>query len=121
MATKISKIFETCKLFWPASEDFVNSATVFVNSATPRGRGPRSPVYSFSFCSARKMLFCKKSQKRCSFLLTSEEKEPKKTATPKPLHRGFNLFRGKTLSIKVLVWLAKPVPYRASHGYCDYA
>ena len=61
------------------------------------------------------MLFCKKSQKRCSFLLTSEEKEPKKTATPKPLHRGFSLFRGKTLSIKVLVWLAKPVPYRASH------
>lgn len=115
LTTKISKIFETCKSFLPASEDFVNSATVFVNSATPRGRGPRSPVYSFSFCSARKMLFCKKSQKRCSFL-TSEEKEPKKTATPKPLHRGFNLFRGKTLSIKVLVWLAKPVvPYRASH------
>ena len=121
LTTKISKIFETCKSFLPASEDFVNSATVFVNSATPRGRVPRSPVYSFSFCSARKMLFCKKSQKRCSFLLTSEEKEPKKTATPKPLHRGFNLFRGKTLSIKVLVWLAKPVPYRASHGYCDYA
>ena len=125
LTTKISKILETCKSFLPASEDFVNSATVFVNSATPRGRVPRSPVYSFSFCSARKMLFCKKSQKRCSFLLTSEEKEPKKTATPKPLHRGFNLFRGKTLSIKVLgqakrhsralVWLAKPVPYRASH------
>ena len=38
MATNINKIFETCKLFWPASEDFVNSATVFVNSATPRGR-----------------------------------------------------------------------------------
>ena len=121
MATKISKIFETCKSFLPASEDFVNSATVFVNSATPRGRGPRSPVYSFSFCSTRKMLFCKKSQKRCSFLLTSEEKEPKKTATPKPLHRGFNLFRGKTLYIKILVWLAKPVPYRASHGFGDYA
>ena len=50
-----------------------------------------------------------------TFLLTSEEKEPKKPATPKPLHRGFNLVRGKTLSIKVLVWLAKPVPYRASH------
>jgi hypothetical protein len=26
----------------------------------------------------------------CSFLLTAEEKEPKKTATSKPLHRGFN-------------------------------
>ena len=38
MATKISKIFETCKSFLPASEDFVNSATVFVNSATRRGR-----------------------------------------------------------------------------------
>ena len=47
----------------------------------------------------------------CSFLLTSEEKEPKKNATPKPLQRGFSLFRGETLSIKVLVWLAKPVPY----------
>jgi hypothetical protein len=46
-----------------------------------------------------------------SFLLTSEEKEPKKNATPKPLQRGFSLFRGKTLYIKVLVWLAKPVPY----------
>ena len=56
-----------------------------------------------------------------SFLLTAEEKEPKKTATPKPLHRGFNLFRGKTLYIKILVWLAKPVPYRASHGFGDYA
>ena len=44
MATKISKIFETCKSFLPASEDFVNSATVFVNSATRRGGGPpRSP------------------------------------------------------------------------------
>ena len=31
------------------------------------------------------------------------------------LARGFNLFRGKTLYIKDLVWLAKPVPYRASH------
>ena len=38
MVANIIKIFETCKLFWPASEDFVNSATVFVNSATPRGR-----------------------------------------------------------------------------------
>ncbi len=41
LATKISKIFETCKLFWPASEDFVNSATVFVNSATRRGHAPQ--------------------------------------------------------------------------------
>jgi hypothetical protein len=31
-----------------------------------------------------------KPLKGCSFLLTAEEKEPKKTATPKPLHRGFN-------------------------------
>ena len=38
LTTKISKIFETCKSFLPASEDFVNSATVFVNSATRRGR-----------------------------------------------------------------------------------
>ena len=49
MATKISKIFETCKSFLPASEDFVNSATVFVNSATRRGRrappGGGSPRY----------------------------------------------------------------------------
>ena len=51
LTTKISKIFETCKSFWPASEDFVNfatafvnSATAFVNSATPRGAGPRSPA-----------------------------------------------------------------------------
>ena len=73
LATKISKIFETCKLFLPASEDFVNSATVFVNSATPRGRAPRSPVYSFSFCSARKMLFCKKSQNICPFLWRREK------------------------------------------------
>ena len=40
MVANIIKIFETCKLFWPASEDFVNSATFFVNSATPRGRAP---------------------------------------------------------------------------------
>ena len=38
MVANIIKIFETCKSFLPASEDFVNSATVFVNSATPRGR-----------------------------------------------------------------------------------
>ena len=43
MVANIIKIFETCKLFWPASEDFVNSATVFVNSATPRGRGIKAP------------------------------------------------------------------------------
>ena len=43
MATNIIKIFETCKSFLPASEDFVNSATVFVNSATPRGRGIKAP------------------------------------------------------------------------------
>ncbi len=63
MATKISKIFETCKSFLPASEDFVNSATVFVNSATRRGRrappgggSPRSPPrLSFSL-SQRKEL-----------------------------------------------------------------
>ncbi len=40
MVANIIKTFETCKLFWPASEDFVNFATVFVNSATPRGRVP---------------------------------------------------------------------------------
>jgi len=40
MVENIIKIFETCKLFWPASEDFVNFATVFVNSSTPRGRAP---------------------------------------------------------------------------------
>ena len=39
MVANIIKIFETCKLFWPKSEDFVNFATFFVNSATPRGRG----------------------------------------------------------------------------------
>ena len=43
MATNINKNFETCKSFLPASEDFVNSATVFVNSATPRGRGIKAP------------------------------------------------------------------------------
>ena len=40
LTTKISKIFETCKSFLPASAFFVNSATVFVNSATPRGHAP---------------------------------------------------------------------------------
>ena len=43
MVANIIKIFETCKLFWPKSEDFVNFATFFVNSATPRGRAPRVP------------------------------------------------------------------------------
>lgn len=37
MVANIIKIFETCKSFWPESEDFVNSATEIVNSATPRG------------------------------------------------------------------------------------
>ncbi len=47
MVANIIKIFETCKLFWPASEDFVNFATVFVNSATPRGRGIKAPFIHF--------------------------------------------------------------------------
>ena len=47
MATNINKIIKTCKPFWPASEDFVNSATVFVNSATPRGPAPAPPCRSF--------------------------------------------------------------------------
>ena len=42
MATNINKIIKTCKPFWPASEDFVNSATVFVNSATPLNRSSSS-------------------------------------------------------------------------------
>ena len=40
MATNINKIIKTCKPFWPASAYFVNSATVFVNSATLRGHAP---------------------------------------------------------------------------------
>ena len=47
MATNINKIIKTCKPFWPASEDFVNSATVFVNSATPRGPAPAAPIFIF--------------------------------------------------------------------------
>ena len=43
MATKIRKNIKTCKAFWPASAFFVNSATVFVNSATPRGPAPAPP------------------------------------------------------------------------------
>ena len=42
MVANIIKIFETCKSFWPASEDFVNSATVFVNSATRLNRSSSS-------------------------------------------------------------------------------
>ena len=73
MATNINKIIKTCKPFWPASAYFVNSATVFVNSATPRGHAPAAPQTSFSFCSARKMLFCKKSQNICPFLWRREK------------------------------------------------
>ena len=54
LTTKISKIFETCKSFWPASEDFVNfatdfvnSATAFVNFATRRGHAPGPPIFIF--------------------------------------------------------------------------
>lgn len=47
LTTKISKIFETCKFFWPESAYFVNSATVFVNSATRRGRAPAAPFIHF--------------------------------------------------------------------------
>ena len=47
MATNINKIIKTCKPFWPASAYFVNSATVFVNSATPRGHAPAAPFIHF--------------------------------------------------------------------------
>ena len=55
MVANIIKIFETCKLFWPASEDFVNFATVFVNSATPRGRAPGPPRLSFSLAQRKEL------------------------------------------------------------------
>ena len=47
MATNINKIIKTCKPFWSASAYFVNSATVFVNSATPRGPAPAAPIFIF--------------------------------------------------------------------------
>jgi len=79
------------------------------------GHAPAAPFIHFLSVPPERCSFVKRAKRDVHFFLTSEEKEPKKTATPKPLHRGFSLFRGKTLSIKVLVWLAKPVPYRASH------
>ena len=59
MATKIRKNIKTCKAFWPASADFVNSATVFVNSATPRGEGPPGPP---------NLHFLSVPPERCSFI-----------------------------------------------------
>ena len=128
LSTKIRKNIKTCKLFWPASEDFVNSATVFVNfatvfvnSATRRGRAPAAPDCSFLLTAEEKEPKKTATPKPlhrgfnlfflCSFLLTAEEKEPKKTATLKSLQRDFSLFRGQTLSIKVLVWFTKLSPY----------
>ena len=43
MVANIIKIIKICKPFWPASAYFANSATVFVNSATPRGHAPAAP------------------------------------------------------------------------------
>jgi hypothetical protein len=81
LTTKISKIFETCKSFWPASEDFVNSATVFVNfatvfvnsatvfvnSATRRGRGIKAPFIHFLSVPPERCSFVKRAKRDVHF------------------------------------------------------
>ena len=80
LTTKISKIFETCKLFWPASEDFVNSATVFVNFATPRGEGPPGPPnLHFLSVPPERCSFVKRA--KISVLFSGAEKRTKRNTT----------------------------------------
>ena len=67
LATNINKIFETCKSFLPASEDFVNSATVFVNSATPRGRAPAAPFIHFLSVPPERCSFVKRAKRDVHF------------------------------------------------------
>jgi len=68
MATKINKIFETCKSFLPASEDFVNSATVFVNSATRRGGvSPAAPFIHFLSVPPERCSFVKRAKRDVHF------------------------------------------------------
>ena len=73
MATNINKIIKTCKPFWPASEDFVNSATVFVNSATLRGHAPAVLFIHFLSVPPERCSFVKKSQNICPFLWRREK------------------------------------------------
>ena len=63
MVANIIKIFETCKLFWPESEDFVNFATVFVNSATPRGRASKPRLFIFFLFRQKENRIKRKSSK----------------------------------------------------------
>jgi hypothetical protein len=74
LTTKISKIFETCKSFWPASEDFVNFATVFVNSATVfvnfatrRGHAPTAPFIHFLSVPPERCSFVKRAKRDVHF------------------------------------------------------
>ena len=79
MVANIIKIFETCKLFWPASEDFVNSATVFVNSATPRGRAPAAPFIHFLSGPPERCSFVKRA--KISVLFFVAKKRTKRNTT----------------------------------------
>ena len=87
MVANIIKIFETCKLFWPASEDFVNFATVFVNSATPRGRAPAAPFIHFLSVPPERCSFVKRA--KISVLFSGAEKRTKRDIPPtKAFPRG---------------------------------
>ena len=80
MVANIIKIFETCKLFWPKSEDFVNFATFFVNSATPRGRAPAAPFIHFLSVPPERCSFVKRA--KISVLFSGAEKRTKRDIPP---------------------------------------
>ena len=102
LSTKIRKNIKTCKLFWPASEDFVNSATVFVNSATAfvnsatafvnsatrRGEGPPGPPnLHFLSVPPERCSFVKRA--KISVLFSGAEKRTKRDIPPtKAFPRG---------------------------------
>ena len=67
LATNIIKIIKICKPFWPESEDFVNSATEIVNSATPRGRGIIAPFIHFLSVPPERCSFVKRAKRVVHF------------------------------------------------------
>ena len=56
------------------------------------------------------MFFSKRTKRFCSFLLTAEEKEPKKTATPSPFKGDITDYGQRPPCVRVLVSLSSLCP-----------
>ena len=67
LMANLQKIIHPCKSKTPSDAFFVNSATVFVNSATPRGRGIKAPFIHFLSVPPERCSFVKRAKRDVHF------------------------------------------------------